>query len=207
MVDVLRHESGAEPARPTFYYDLGSPECYLAAEQLTGELPIVPEWEPVLLEDLPSAGSLGAFRCQTEADIYEQSVELRGARLGLQPLRWPAQWPGDTRAAMLAATYAKSIGRAVAFSLAAFRQAFAGGRDLSDTDTILIAASANEMHPRAVMKGIELRSIAAELERATRAAAALGVRELPVLRVGEELFAGEDGVPAAAAAMAELVSR
>ncbi len=65
----------------------------------------------------------------------------------LQPLRWPERWPPDTRTAMLAATYAKQIGRAVAFSLAAFRQAFAGGRDLGDTDTVLIAAAACEMHP------------------------------------------------------------
>ena len=49
---------------------------------------------------------------------------------------------------MLVATYAKQIGRAVAFSLAAFRQAFAGGRDLGERDNVLIAAAACEMHPR-----------------------------------------------------------
>ena len=53
---------------------------------------------------------------------------------------------------MLAATYAKQVGRTVAFSLAAFRQAFAGGRDLGDTDTVLIAAAACEMHPAAVLR-------------------------------------------------------
>ena len=57
---------------------------------------------------------------------------------------------------MLAATYAKRIGRAVAFSLAAFRQTFAGGRDLGDENTILIAGAACEMHPTALRKGIEL---------------------------------------------------
>ena len=61
---------------------------------------------------------------------------------------------------MLVATYAKRIGRAVAFSLAAFRQAFAGGRDLGDESTVLIAAAACEMHPTAVLKGIGLRSVA-----------------------------------------------
>ena len=67
---------------------------------------------------------------------------------------------------MLAATYAKQIGRAVAFSLAAFRQAFAGGRDLGDQDTVLIAAAACEMHPAAVLKGIRLRSVSAALDQA-----------------------------------------
>ncbi len=85
----------------------------------------------------------------------------RIAEHGLQPLRWPATWPPDTELAMLAATYAKHIGRAVAFSLAAFRQAFAGGRDLGEEGTVLIAAAACEMHPTALLKGMSLRSVTA----------------------------------------------
>ena len=69
---------------------------------------------------------------------------------------------------MLAATYAKQIGRGVAFSLAAFRQAFAGGRDLAERDNVLIAAAACEMHPTALIKGAELGSIAERLERGDR---------------------------------------
>ena len=56
---------------------------------------------------------------------------------------------------MRAATFAQKSGRAVAFSLAAFRQAFAGGRDLAETDNVLIAAAACELHPNAVLKAIE----------------------------------------------------
>ena len=55
--------------------------------------------------------------------------------------------------AMRAAVFAQQTGRVVAFSLAAFRQAFAGGRDLTDTDNVLLAAAACELHPRAVLKG------------------------------------------------------
>ena len=65
---------------------------------------------------------------------------------------------------MHAATYAKQIGRTVPFALAAFRQAFAGGRAL-DADTVLIAAAACEMHPAAVLKAIDLRSVRDELAR------------------------------------------
>ena len=67
---------------------------------------------------------------------------------------------------MRVATYAKGGGRAVAFSLAAFRQVFAGGRDLGDEGTVLIAAAACEMHPTAVLKGVGLRSVRASLARA-----------------------------------------
>jgi 2-hydroxychromene-2-carboxylate isomerase len=82
---------------------------------------------------------------------------------------------------MLVATYAKQIGRAVAFSLAAFRQAFAAGRDLSERDNVLIAAAACEMHPAAVIKGAELRGTRERLEAATAEARAAGVRDVPAV--------------------------
>jgi predicted DsbA family dithiol-disulfide isomerase len=82
---------------------------------------------------------------------------------------------------MLAATFAKGAGRGVAFSLAAFRQAFNAGRDLSEVDNVLIAAAACELHPRAVLKGIESARVAEALDEATARARALGVTEVPAL--------------------------
>ena len=79
-----------------------------------------------------------------------REVERRAASYGLPPLRWPDPFPGNTLVAMRAATYAKEVGRTVAFSLAAFRQAFAAGRDLTDPDNVVLAAAAAELHPRAV---------------------------------------------------------
>ena len=117
---------------------------------------------------------------------------------GLQPVRWPPVYPADTGTAMLVATYAKQIGRAVAFSLAAFRQEFAGGRDLGDVDTLLIAAAACEMHPSAVLKAIGRRSVASALERAGGRALAAGVQSLPAIQTGGELFEGEHALRDAA---------
>jgi 2-hydroxychromene-2-carboxylate isomerase len=166
--------SGA--AQPIFFYDLASPECYLVAEELLGSGQI-PEFEPVLASDLKDS----------VADVDRESIERRARELGLQPVRWPRRWPPDPRPAMLAATYAKRIGRGVAFSAAAFRQAFAGGRDLSEEATVLIAGAACEMHPTALLKGIALRSTAQALAEAGARARAHGVRRLPAVvrpRVG-----------------------
>jgi 2-hydroxychromene-2-carboxylate isomerase len=164
-----------KPRQARFYYDFASAEAYLAAEQVNSALETVPEWVPVELGP-------PAFRCAAEIDAYREDAERRARALGLQTLRWPPQYPpDDTRWALLAATYAKAIGRAVAFSLAAFRQAYAGGRDLSDRDSVLIAAAACEMHPAAVIRGAELRGTAERLERATVEARAAGVREVPAL--------------------------
>jgi len=97
------------------------------------------------------------------------------------------------------ATYARSIGRTVPFAQAAFRQAYAGGRSLAEPDNVLIAAAACEMHPSAVLKGAEMRSVAGQLTTATKAAAELGVREVPAVRVGAMVFHGEDSPERAAA--------
>jgi 2-hydroxychromene-2-carboxylate isomerase len=171
----------AAPEQPVFYYDLGNPQCYLVAETIMAALPVVPEWEPVL--------ALGASQ---DADRAE--IERQAALLGLQPVRWPPLWPPETERAMLAATYAKRIGRAVAFSLAAFRQAFAGGRDLTDENTILIAGAACEMHPTALRKGIELTSTQLALRAANERARTAGVTALPAIQIGDRLFAGADAL-------------
>jgi 2-hydroxychromene-2-carboxylate isomerase len=161
--------------QPVFYYDLGVPECYLAAESAVHVQP-VPEFEPVLAAELGLAA----------AEPDRESIERRAAELGIQPLRWPPSWPPDTRTAMLAATYAKRIGRVVAFSLAAFRQAFAGGRDLGDVDTIMLAGAASEMHPAALLKAIELRSTVDALAEATDRARRDGVAALPAVVAAAE---------------------
>jgi 2-hydroxychromene-2-carboxylate isomerase len=88
----------------------------------------------------------------------------------------------------------------VAFSLAAFRQAFAGGRDLSELDTILIAAAACEMHPTAVIKALELQSVSAALERATKRAIDAGVRRVPAVVLQAQVFEGDRGLDLAAGA-------
>jgi 2-hydroxychromene-2-carboxylate isomerase len=161
------------------------------AERIMAELPVVPEWQPVLWDPVL---------------VPDRTlIEGAAAALGLQPVRWPLPWPPRARTAMLAATYAKRIGRAVAFSLAAFRQAFAGGRDLGDADTVLIAAAACEMHPAAVLKGIALRSVADALEEASAGARRAGVRALPAVAVGERVFAGERAIEDAGEALARSV--
>jgi 2-hydroxychromene-2-carboxylate isomerase len=180
--------------QPVFYYDLGEPECYLVAERVMSEMAVVPEWEPVL------ARSLGiAFSTDEPVGLRERASEH-----GLQPLRWPSPWPPDTELAMLAATYAKHIGRAVAFSLAAFRQAFAGGRNLGEEGTVLIAAAACEMHPTALLKGVGLRSVKAGLSGAAERAREAGVDALPAISVAGELFCGPGCLDAAVAMLGQL---
>lgn len=182
----------AASAQPVFYYDLGSPQCYIVGETIMSTLPVVPEWEPVL------ASQIAGSEPQPETDRSE--VERVAGELGLQALRWPTTWPPtDTTRAMLAATYAKRIGRGVAFSMAAFRQTFAGGRDIGDENTVLIAGAACEMHPTALMKGIGLRSTADALANANLRARAAGVTTLPAIELDGRTYEGAEAMALAGA--------
>ena len=171
-----------------FYFDLSSPESYLAAERVLHVLPGPAEWIPVLARELP--GSDAAPACMhggAEAqELWRGEIARRAGELGLLALRWPSPFPFDSVLAMRVATYAKSIGRAVPFAQAAFRQAFAGGHNLQEVDQVLIAAAACEMHPAAVLRGAQLRSVARQLSQATTGAASAGILEVPALLVGEE---------------------
>lgn len=197
---LLAAES-SRPQRPAFYFDLFSPEAYLTAERIIVLLPIA-DWVPVSAAGLPHAETFDGFRCETDREAFFDRVERAAARRGLQPMRWPEPFPSDTAFAMLVATYARQIGRAVSFSLAAFRQAFAAGRDLSVRDNVLIAAAACEMHPNAVLKGAQLRSVGTALQRATAQAVRLGVHEVPAVSLPDgRVFHGDEALDGAAQAL------
>jgi 2-hydroxychromene-2-carboxylate isomerase len=191
-------------ARAAFYFDLGSPYAYLTAERISGVFSEAgleqPEWKPILLGGLfqrferDSWGN-GPGRAEGMAEVEGRALEQ-----GLPPLVWPDPWPGNTLFAMRVATFAKQTGRTVSFALAAFRQAFAAGRDLTEPDNVMIAAAACELHPRAVERAAATDGVKGALRAATEEAAELGVFGVPSLVVGGEVFWGDDRVEEAVAA-------
>jgi 2-hydroxychromene-2-carboxylate isomerase len=186
---------------PTFYFDLGSPYSYLAAERINSVLPEPPVWQPILLGALFKRFERGSWADTDQRDAGIAEVERRARERGLPPVRWPDPWPGNMLFAMRVATYAAQIGRAAAFSLAAFRQAFAAGRDLSVPDNVLLAAAACELHPNAVLTAAESRAVKDALRTATDEAADMGVQGVPSVVVGNDVFWGDDRLEDAASFM------
>jgi 2-hydroxychromene-2-carboxylate isomerase len=187
--------------RAAFYFDLGSPYAYLAAERISGLFTEAeleqPEWQPILLGGLfqrfgRDSWANGGGRAEGMAE-----VERRASAYGLPPIVWPDPWPGNTLGAMRVATFAKQTGRTVSFSLAGFRQAFAAGRDLTDPDNVMIAAAACELHPKALAKAVQTEIVKTALREATDEAAELGVRGVPAVVVDGEVFWGDDRLEAA----------
>ena len=192
--------------RAIFYYDLASPYAYLAAERISGLFTEAeleqPEWQPILLGGLFKAYGRGSwFGTETEAENIAE-IERRALAYGLPPIVWPDPSPANSLTAMRVATFAKQTGRAVSFSLAAFRQAFAAGRDLTDVDNVMIAGAACELHPRALEAAIKTSIVKDALRLATDAAYDAGVVGVPTVRVGEQLFWGDDRLEEAVEAAA-----
>ena len=191
---------------PIFYFDLGSPYAYLAAERITAVFDEAgapqPEWQPVLLGAL-----FGRFDRDSWANGDRRAhglaeVERRAQAYGLPPIRWPDPFPGNTLFAMRAATFAKEIGRTASFALAAFRQAFAAGRDLSDPDNVFLAAASSELHPRSLTVAVGRSAIKQRLREATERAGDLGVSGVPSVVAAGEVFWGDDRLEDAARAAA-----
>jgi 2-hydroxychromene-2-carboxylate isomerase len=188
--------------RATFYYDLGSPYAYLAGERVNAVFAEAgidpPEWQPILLGGLFKRFDRDSWGNGPERESGMRECERRAAAYGLPPIRWPDPWPPNGLFAMRAATFAKEIGRTVSFSLAAFRQAFAAGRDLGERDNVLLAAAAAEIHPRAMLAAVDRDSLKSALRDATDQAGDLGVRGVPSVVVNGEVYWGDDRLEEAA---------
>lgn len=196
--------------RSTFFYDFSSPYSYLAAERISGLFAEArveqPEWQPISFGHVLKETGRVPWSLQPggpeQADLDE--IARRAAERGLPEVRYDAGWPAKSYSLipLRAAIFAKEAGKVVSFSQAALRQRFAAGRDLSEVDNVLIAAAACELHPRAVIKGIETKSIAEGLKSATDEAIELGVEGIPTVAVGDELFWGDDRLEDAVGAAA-----
>ena len=195
-------------SRSVFYYDFSSPYSYLAAERISGLFAEAgaeqPEWKPISFGHLLAAIERRPWSWEEDRSAHFAEIQRRADERGLPKVLYPDGWPRETWSVLpaRAATYAKETGRVVSFSLAAFRQHFAAGRDLSELDSVLIAAAACELHPNAVTKGVETKSVKDGLRAATDEALDRGVEGIPTVAVGDELFWGDDRLEEAVAAAA-----
>ncbi|HUB74520.1 MAG TPA: DsbA family protein [Solirubrobacteraceae bacterium] len=191
----------------TFYFDLGSPYAYLAAERIEALLGEDVAWQPLSLGALFKLNGRSSWSLAGEQPRRQGigEVERRARSRGLAPLRWPEPWPGNYLMAMRAATFACASGCGREFALRAFRDAFVRGRDLSLPEHVLAAAAAVGLDPERVRAATGEPAVKQALREATDAAHALGVLGVPTVAVpraggdGAELFWGDDRLERAAA--------
>lgn len=185
----------------TFYFDVGSPYVYLAAERLSTLLPEPVEWQPVLLGGLfrltgRSSWALGDYR-RRQAGMAE--IEQRARRYGLPPMRWPDPWPTDYLGAMRATTYAFALGRGREFALRASRAAFQRGVELGNPAHVLQVGREIGIDAGELEAGIRDPRTKQALRAATDAAYERGVFGVPTFAIADQLFWGDDRLQDAAA--------
>ncbi len=185
----------------TFYFDVGSPYAYLAAERVERVLPQPVRWQPVLLGGLfkltgRSSWALGDYR---RREVGMAEIERRARGYGLPPIMWPDPWPTDYLAAMRVVTWAFAGGHGHEVAGRLFRDAFQRGRDLSIVAHVLAGVSEVGLDRREAQAAIGDPHLKRALREATESAHELGVFGVPTLAIGEELFWGDDRLEDAAA--------
>lgn len=168
-----------------FAFDLASPFTYLAAERLERHFGDI-EWRPVREEATDLLAPAAAL------------AEARAEALGL-PLVWPEE-DASSRAAMRVASLAVERGCARGFVLAAARLAFCGGFELDDPEVIAEAAAVAGLGLDEALEAAHDTTRDAPMQQAARRLVAEGADSLPVLVVGDTIFAGEHRLAGASAA-------
>lgn len=184
----------------TFYFDVGSPYAYLAAERLETVLRGPVRWQPVLLGGLfkltgRSSWALGDYR---RRQVGMAGIERRARGYGLPAIVWPDPWPSDYLAAMRVVTWAFVADRGHEVAMQAFRDAFQRGRDLSIEAQVLAAAASVGLDRGDAKDAMRDPAIKRMLRDATESAHALGVFGVPTVEVAGELFWGDDRLEDAA---------
>jgi 2-hydroxychromene-2-carboxylate isomerase len=184
----------------TFYFDLGSPYAYLAAERLPALLNEPVEWQPLSLGGLfkltgRSSWALGDYR-RRQAGMAE--IERRARGYELPPIHWPDPWPTNYLMAMRAATFAFASERGREFTLHAFRDAFQRGHELSIPAHVLDAAEHVGLDRREVELATQDPQIKQALREATDDAYELGVIGVPTIAIDGVTFWGDDRLEDAA---------
>ncbi|HYM45709.1 MAG TPA: 2-hydroxychromene-2-carboxylate isomerase [Solirubrobacteraceae bacterium] len=190
-------------AQATFYFDLGSPFAYLAAERLHEVLPRPVSWQPVSLGGLFRLNGRSSWSLDGR-DVRRAGMAEVGRRAelyGLPPVRWPDPWPTNYLFAMRAATYASQVGAGREFAVCAFRHAFVNGRDLGAREHVLRAAAEVGLDPQSVEREVADPQLKLALRTATEAAHAIGVFGVPTIAIDGEVFWGDDRLPETAEAL------
>jgi 2-hydroxychromene-2-carboxylate isomerase len=192
--------------RVSFYFDLGSPYAYLAAERLDALLAEPVQWQPILLGGVFKATGRSSWALGEDRRRHTgmAEVERRARDYGLGQMRWPDPWPTNYLTAMLATTFAFTVGRGREFTRQAFRNAFQKGWDLSLSARVLETGGQAGLDRDELEAATRDPEIKQALRRATDAAYERGVIGVPTLAIGDELFWGDDRLEHAAAHLASL---
>jgi 2-hydroxychromene-2-carboxylate isomerase/N-acetylglutamate synthase-like GNAT family acetyltransferase len=172
------------------YIDLNSPYAYLAAERAAHVLGHEPELQPILLGGIFQRRGWGSWAHTDEREQRLDDLAQRAERAGLPPLVYPEGWPLNGLTTMRAAIWAQRHGKVREFALEVFRRQFRDGLDLSSVEALEPAANAVGLE--GVAEAVQDPAIKGALREATDAAWNRGLRGIPTLIAGDQVYFGDD---------------
>ena len=200
---ILLSERVHDRSRPTdgataFFFELGCPLSYLAAERverLLGEI----DWVPVLglAETASSEPDIRRTAAQRMALAEEEAKRMRLPLLAPEQVAEDAT-PADNRKLSRAAMFAADCGDGARFALAAARLVFCGGFELDDPEVISEAAAAAGISEAGALAAADDERHDQSLDTTARGLTNRGVLTIPAIRVGTRWFQGLDAVGGAA---------
>ncbi len=181
----------ASAARAIFFFELGCPASYLAAERIERAFGQV-TWVPTAqLERARRRGALAT------AELLARST--READLLRLPLIVPERFGAEFMPARRAAAFAAGHGAGGRFALAASRLAFCGGYDIDTRVVLTEAARAAGLNIRECLDAAADPSWDEPLLATARELDAVGVSTGPAIRLGPNWFQGLGAVSDATA--------
>ncbi len=195
-------------ARLTFYYDLSSPYCYLAAEQLSAlcvrhKEPV--RFVPVVSGRLAAADELSMLMGPARRR-YLQADSQRWARRLRLPLHFPSRFPMNTILALRLCVQVASRSEPEHQRLvtALLRAYFVDDLDLIDQEALRRLLLSLSLPADELLHGCALPDVAALLLQNTERAISAGVFQTPCISVGDELFMGCDRMDFVESALLQL---
>jgi 2-hydroxychromene-2-carboxylate isomerase len=180
--------------RIDFYFDYASPWSYLANELLPRKLPntsVAVVYHPIYLRGL-EAFSKGVPYSAAKLTYLMHDFQRCAAHEAVT-IAPPASFPIDGLKALRAALAAQDAGAFDRYHRAAFRAAWAEGRDVNDTHVVAtLLATALGSSEATALEAMSAQACKDRLRQATAAAEARGVFGTPTFFAGDEMFWGHD---------------
>lgn len=186
---------------PQLYFDLGSPYAYLALERADSVLGRPVALVPVLVGAIFGWRGHGSWALTAEREAGMAEIERRAREYGLPPMAWPPDWPANALSAMRCATWAARQRRLAEFAHVVGRRQWTQAADIADLDVLGACAREAGLDAGAMLEAIRAPELKEQLRTTTERAFQDGVRGVPTVRVGEQLFFGDDRLEQAAAAL------
>lgn len=175
-----------------FYFDYASPWAYVANELVTRKLPgVTIVHRPIYLRGLETFSQgvpYGSAKLAYLTRDLQRCADYEGV-----PLTPPASFPINGIHALRAAYVALDSGGFDRFHRAAFRGAWAEGRDISEPSVVAaILADAIGSTAAVALESMTAQAVKDRVRAATDEAVARGVFGTPTFFVNDEMFWGHD---------------